>query len=178
MRWWDYSQFRFHLNGRVCLLNSTLFGLACVFLCHAANPPIVSWLTGLFDAGVGVPLALILLAVYLSDTVLSVRSAIQIGSRLASLHAVHDELAQKLESLKAEAAQTVHARLEPISERADDLAARLESARAEAQQKLRALYDRQGFFERRLLHSFPSLRSVRHADALKKLKENLRTRRK
>ena len=26
MRWWDYSRYRFHINGRVCLLNSTLFG--------------------------------------------------------------------------------------------------------------------------------------------------------
>ena len=28
MRWWDYSQFKLQINGRVCLLNSTLFGLA------------------------------------------------------------------------------------------------------------------------------------------------------
>ena len=34
--------------------------------------------------------------------------------------------------------------------------ARLESAKAEAQQKLRALYDQQNVFERRLLHSFPT----------------------
>ena len=178
MRWWDYSRYRFHLNGRVCLLNSTLFGLASVFLCHAANPLVTAWLTGLFAAGVGTPLALLLLAVYLADIVLSVRSAIQIGSRLAKLHAIYDELSQRLEALKAEAAQSVHTHLEPIAERADDLASRLENARAEAQQKLRALCDRQDFFERRLLRAFPSLRSVSHADALKKLKENLHTRRK
>ena len=123
-------------------------------------------------------LALLLLAVYLADIVLSVRSAIQIGSRLAKLHAIYDELSQRLEALKAEAAQSVHTHLEPIAERADDLASRLENARAEAQQKLRALCDRQDFFERRLLRAFPSLRSVSHADALKKLKENLHTRRK
>ena len=178
MRWWDYSQFRFHLNGRICLLNSALFGLASVFLCHAANPLVTAWLTGLFAVGVGTPLALLLLAVYLADIVLSVRSAIQIGSRLAKLHAIYDELSQRLEALKAEAAQSVHTHLEPIAERADDLASRLENARAEAQQKLRALCDRQDFFERRLLRAFPSLRSVSHADALKKLKENLHTRRK
>ena len=96
MRWWDYSQFRFHLNGRICLLNSALFGLASVFLCHAANPLVTAWLTGLFAAGVGTPLALLLLAVYLADIVLSVRSAIRIGDRLAKLHAIHRELAEKL----------------------------------------------------------------------------------
>ena len=178
MRWWDYSQYKFHLNGRVCLLNSTLFGLASVFLCHFANPPIALWLTDLLASGAAVPLSLILLAVYLTDIVLSVRGAVQLSGRLAKLHAIYDELSQRLEALKAEAAQSVHTHLEPIAERADDLASRLENARAEAQQKLRALCDRQDFFERRLLRAFPSLRSVSHADALKKLKENLHTRRK
>ena len=171
MRWWDYSRYRFHINGRVCLLNSVLFGLASVFLCHAANPLVTAWLTGLFAAGVGTPLALLLLAVYLADIVLSVRSAIQIGSRLAKLHAIYDELSQRLEALKAEAAQSVHTHLEPIAERADDLASRLENARAEAQQKLHALYDKQDFFERRLLRAFPTLHSPLHGEALKKLRE-------
>ena len=207
MRWWDYSRYRFHINGRVCLLNSTLFGLASVFLCHFANPPIAAWLAKLFTLGIAVPLAMVLTGVYLADIVLSVRSAIQIGDRLAKLHAIHDELAQKLEELKlepqqaieaqrqrleaamaaarqtaeqkaAEAAQTVQAKLEPLTGRGDEFTARLEAAREEAQEKLRALYDRQDFFERRLLRSFPGLRSARHPEALKKLKEYLENRKK
>lgn len=38
MRWWDYSHYKFQINGRVCLLNSTCFGLACVLLCHLVQP--------------------------------------------------------------------------------------------------------------------------------------------
>lgn len=189
MRWWDYSHYKFHINGRVCLLNSTLFGLASVFLCHAANPPIAAWLTQLFISGIAVPLALVLLALYLADIVLSVRSAIQIGNRLAKLHAIHDELAEKLEALKEEqqqaaeaqrqrleeavsaARQTMQSRLEPLTERGDEFTRRLEAAKAEAQQKLHALYEKQDFFDRRLLHSFPTLRSQSHGDALRKLRE-------
>ena len=37
MRWWDYSHYKFQINGRVCLLNSTCFGLACVLLCHVVH---------------------------------------------------------------------------------------------------------------------------------------------
>lgn len=171
MRWWDYSHYRFHINGRVCLLNSTLFGLACVFLCHFANPPITDWLTGLLSAGVAVPLAVILTGVYMADIVLSVRSAVQIGSRLAKLHAIHDELARKLEELKQEHQQAVqvhHQRLEM----------RMAAAHWAAEQKLHELYARQDFFERRLLHSFPTLRSHRHPEALAKLREHLANRRK
>ncbi len=175
MRWWDYSQYKFHLNGRVCLLNSTLFGLASVFLCHFANPPISAWLAGLLASGAAIPLSLILLAVYLTDIVLSVRGAIQLGGRLARLHAIYGELSEKLESMTAEARQTVHTKLE---ERGGELTARLEAVRQEAQQKLRTLYDRQSLFERRLLRSFPTMRSIHYPEAMKKWKEYLESRKK
>ena len=176
MRWWDYSQYKFQINGRICLLNSTLFGLASVFLCHFANPPIASWLTKLLSSGVAVPLALVLLALYLADIVLSVRSAIQLGGRLAKLHAIQGELAEKLEAMKAEARQTVHSKLEPLAGHGEELAARLEAAKAEAQQKLHALYEKQDFFDRRLLRSFPKLRSVHYPEAMKKWKEYMEAR--
>ena len=175
MRWWDYSRYKFHINGRVCLLNSILFGLASVFLCHFANPPIAAWLTGLFASGAGVPLAIVLLLIYLADIVLSVRSAIRIGARLARLHAIHDELTEKLEELKTEQQQNLEAgrqRLEAA------ISSRLDSARAEAQQKLHALYERPDFFERRLFRSFPTMKSVRHPEALKKWREYLSSRKK
>ena len=31
MRWWDYSHYKFQINGRVCLLNSTCFALRAFF---------------------------------------------------------------------------------------------------------------------------------------------------
>ena len=207
MRWWDYSRYRFHINGRVCLLNSTLFGLASVFLCHAANPPIADRLSRLFAAGIGVPLALVLGTIYSADIVLSVRSAVRIGDRLAKLHAIYGELTERLEELKAEqqraaeaqrqrleealsaarqsaeeraaqAAQSVQAKLEPLADLSDEFTARLEAAKEEAQEKLRAIYDRQDFFERRLLHSFPAMRSPRHGEALAKWREYLASRKK
>ena len=63
--------------------------------------------------------------------------------------------------------------LEPLADLGDEFALRLEAARNEAQQKLHALYQRQDFFERRLLRSFPALRSPRHGDALAKWREYL-----
>ena len=31
-----------YLNGRICLLNSTLFGLMCLFVVYVIHPPILS----------------------------------------------------------------------------------------------------------------------------------------
>lgn len=200
MRWWDYSHHHFQLNGRICLLNSTLFGLACLVLRYVVHPRVMKPILWLFDHGLAVPLALALFALYVTDIILSVRSAIQIGSRLEKLHAIYDELTEKLEALKAEqlqkqeaqrsrlesalsearqaaaerraeAAQALQERLEPLNELGDEFAQRLERAKAEARQRLEALYAGQDIFERRLMRSFPTLRSPRHGESLKKLRE-------
>lgn len=207
MRWWDYSHHHFQLNGRICLLNSTLFGLACLVLRYVVHPRVMEPILWLFDHGLAVPLALALFALYVTDIVLSVRSAIQIGNRLEKLHAIYDELTEKLEALKAEqlqkqeaqrsrlefalsearqaaaerraeAAQALQERLEPLSELGDEFAQRLERAKAEARQRLEAIYAGQDIFERRLMRSFPALRSPRHGEFLKKLREYWENRKK
>ena len=37
-RWWDYSNRKFNINGRVCLTNAFLFGLLGVLLVYVINP--------------------------------------------------------------------------------------------------------------------------------------------
>ena len=37
-RWWDYSKNKFNLNGRICLLNSSLFGFGALIIIYVANP--------------------------------------------------------------------------------------------------------------------------------------------
>lgn len=46
-RWWDYSEKKFNLNGRVCLENSCLFGLLGLFLMYIMNPFYVKLLSNL-----------------------------------------------------------------------------------------------------------------------------------
>jgi len=43
-RWWDYSCYKFNLNGRVCLQNSIFFGVAGVFIVKIGNPFIVKFI--------------------------------------------------------------------------------------------------------------------------------------
>lgn len=188
MRWWDYSHYKLHIHGRVCLLNSTLFGLASVALCHWIHPVLSDWILRFFETGWAIPLALILTVLYLADIVLSVRSAVQIGSRLKKLHAIQEELREKLASLRAEQERAIQERRQKLEEdissvldaaaqrreqREAEIAQRLETAKAEAQEKLRALYEKQDFLERRLMRSYPTLRSIRHSEALAKLQEYL-----
>lgn len=38
LRWWDYSHLSFNINGRVCLMNSVLFGLGSILITKLINP--------------------------------------------------------------------------------------------------------------------------------------------
>ena len=37
-KWWDYSTYPFNINGRICLKNSTLFGIMVVFVYYVLHP--------------------------------------------------------------------------------------------------------------------------------------------
>jgi len=37
-KWWDYSTHKFNINGRICLLNSLLFGAMCMILMYLIHP--------------------------------------------------------------------------------------------------------------------------------------------
>lgn len=71
-RWWDYSKHRFNINGRVCLLNSTLFGLMCMILIFFVHPhvehfvhqfsfPVLVSFLILFTIGFGVDIVMTIL---------------------------------------------------------------------------------------------------------------------
>ncbi len=142
MRWWDYSHYKFQINGRVCLLNSTCFGLASVLLCHVVQPWLWARITGL-GAAITVPLASFIFGIYLMDTILSVRSAFQLSSQMGKLRKLQSR-AQGLCRRKARGNQ------EHKAER-----------RAEVRERARALRDSADIFERRLLHSHPDIRKSR-----------------
>ncbi len=211
MRWWDYTQRRYNLNGRVCLRNSALFGAACVVLCHIVAQRLMRAVILLIRTGTGIPLATVLTIVYTADIIVSVRSAVRIGNRLEKLHAIHDELSGKLLELKEAHRQTMEAQKERLEEfifssresaaekneaAVEGIQARLEQLKAEqrrirdahhallkavnaeAQDRLHQLYNKSDYFERRLLRSFPAMRSPRHGEALNKLREYLENRKK
>ena len=142
MRWWDYSHYKFQINGRVCLLNSTCFGLACVLLCHLVQPWLWARVTGL-GAAVSVPLASFIFGIYLMDTALSVRSAIQLSAQMGKLRALQSEIRGF------------------VAEKREESQERNAERRLEALSRARALRDSADIFERRLLHSHPQLKAAR-----------------
>lgn len=69
-RWWDYSQKKFNINGRVCLENLVLFGLASCFIIYIVNPFLISKIE-MIPSNVQTVIIAILLAIHLVDNIVS-----------------------------------------------------------------------------------------------------------
>lgn len=46
-RWWDYSNYKFNINGRICLETMWAFGALACFVIYIINPPLISFLESL-----------------------------------------------------------------------------------------------------------------------------------
>ena len=70
LRWWDYTDYKFNLNGRVCLLNSVLFGIGGIIVIKVLNP-FLSWLVYLMPSTVTIWVGIILFLIFVIDFIVS-----------------------------------------------------------------------------------------------------------
>lgn len=66
LRWWDYSQRKFNINGRVCLDNACLFGI-CSILVIKLIQPFFKRMIYLLPEVITIILAIILLFIFVID---------------------------------------------------------------------------------------------------------------
>lgn len=69
-RWWDYSQKRFNINGRVCLDTIIPFGLLGLFITYISNPFFFNILNSLPFIVIAI-LASVLFIIFIIDNILS-----------------------------------------------------------------------------------------------------------
>lgn len=69
-RWWDYSEKKYNINGRVCLENAFLFGVLGIFLMYFINPFFMSLLSK-FSRMFSIILAIFLFIIYIVDNIIS-----------------------------------------------------------------------------------------------------------
>lgn len=163
--WWDYSSYRFNLHGRICLLNSLLFGAMSVvgvrFLHPHAMMAVSSLSPNVLDA-----LAVAVAAVLFVDLGLTLRSLSGFSSWLSALSEFLEgvretigfrEWMNELDLAGSLAAIRERVRL-GASEDDRQLAARLADRLERIVLRSRGLS--------RLLRAFPGMRSRAHGDEL------------
>lgn len=70
LRWWDYSHLSFNINGRVCLMNSVLFGVGSIFITKIINPLIEGGLTKV-PTWLIIIISSIALVIFIADIIVS-----------------------------------------------------------------------------------------------------------
>lgn len=152
-KWWDYSKHKYNLHGRICLINSVLFGVLCVILLKVLHP-FCEFMIGLIPVLTKDILCAVLVMVFATDIITTVRSVINFNKTLVVLHSIKSELAERRGDVDDE-----------IKRRRKLLRRRIH----ELQLKISPL-------QRRLLSAFPHMHSMRYHERLSEIKEKLRRR--
>lgn len=69
-RWWDYSNKKFNINGRVCLRNTLCFGILAIVLVYFLNPLVLTYIEKINEPFLSI-IVYVLLAVYVVDNIIS-----------------------------------------------------------------------------------------------------------
>lgn len=109
VRYWDYSNQPFNLNGYICLSSSVAWGFLTIFMTEVIHTPIEHLVLNLAPAAEGVFLIIVSI-LFIYDTVLSTREALNLAHALEAITKLRSELEElqvQLALLKAEASQNV-----------------------------------------------------------------------
>ena len=168
-RWWDYSHYKFNIKGRVCLLNSLLFGILGVVIIHFIQPLVMQFLSLFSDFTL--TLTADILAVALTvDLLITVRRLVDFSLTMEKVRALGENLREKYghenwfrgESL----AQIISSVKENISEKKDEISISMLAKIEQFQPRLRNVES--------FIHRFPTLKSIHYKDELEMLKERMK----
>ena len=83
-RWWDYSNQKFNLNGRTCLLNTFLFGVLALVLIYIVNPPLLSLIDKINKNTLNI-ISVICLVIFLIDLVISTKVILNLKDKISQV---------------------------------------------------------------------------------------------
>jgi uncharacterized membrane protein len=155
-KWWDYSNSRFNIHGRVCLFNSLVFGLLSVGTVTFVHPAILSVL-GSIPADVRHITATILCAVFVIDITFTLRTLVDFRGKLYALEEFAESIKESIDVREWFNEHDLVGSLERLRERASRDA-------SGAAEKIALRLERLAVNSRgvqRLIHAFPALRRQR-----------------
>jgi len=173
-RWWDYSDSKFNLKGRISLFTSVSWGVLCMLFIEFIHPRIAGVVNSL-DPQTGNILLIAIYAIGITDFIFSLSAAIRLSSRVRALAGLKERMqAFVLQSFPVEEAEAIKRKFltSRIGEMLTDIAERIKSAAAESvvlnraslQQKLENVRERYeqiigriGLNEKRFFRAFPKL---------------------
>lgn len=98
-KYWDYSENKFNINGRVCLLNSTFWGVLSLIFIYIVHP-VVKIEISKINSKLLIISVIVLLILTIIDLIFSVIRLNTISKHLKDIQKIGKEIKEKIEELK------------------------------------------------------------------------------
>ena len=165
-RWWDYSHYRFNIQGRICLLGAIVFGFGGVLIIDVVQPQ-VERLTAMIPLLAVHVICAVAAIVVIIDTIVTVVGIVGLSERLAKFSEAVQERAEK-------AGDSWQWGKEEFREKMHDLSESSQERVANMRQLVSSALNWQ---QRRMIRSFPRMRSTdstKYSKIMETVREMLR----
>ena len=101
MRWWDYSNRKFNIQGRICLRNSVLFGILSVVLVEFIHPKVSQFIINIPPEYFGITSTILFILVMI-DTLNSIVYSLNLSKIKLEIDKISEEIIRSKEVIKQE----------------------------------------------------------------------------
>ena len=168
-RWWDYSHYKIQLNGRICLLNSILFGFLGVVVIHFVYPLMIDLLNSLGQKVINVS-GVIILAVLSVDIFFTVRKLVDFANIMKKLKELGETLNSHYGQEEWFKKGSFIDMINSVIERADN---RKEEFNQKILEKIDKVHNLRLPSVELFIKKFPSIKSTKYKDELNMIKEKI-----
>ena len=128
-RWWDYSDRRFNINGRICLRTMIPFGLLGLFIMYVSNPFFFSIIEKIPGNILNI-ICIVLMLIFLVDNIISFKI-------ISNVNITSKKIKDNTEEITGEIAEEITEKVKAILEKKSALHRRLVHAFPEMKMRIR-----------------------------------------
>lgn len=162
-KWWDYSDKKFNLNGRICLLGAAVFGILTVLVIKFIHPFIYKIISDFSPITLYIT-SFIIFIILISDIIFTVYHLLLLNGRLAEIQAKISDYKEEQKLLGEKAKKTFSQWLETHYYSIEKIKYQIGKI-----QKLQY---------KRIFKAFPKLNYTKNKEAFEHIKEKLLNKRK
>lgn len=176
LKWWDYSNYRFNIKGRVCLLNSILFGILSVILIECIHPLLTENVRKI-PINILIWISNISIVYFLLDVIITTCRVLQLSGKLKEMHILIEEIKEKSEANKGILQQNISKLDGLIGQENEKLVFAKEQVN-KLKIRLEKVILKNKSNNKRIIKAFPNIKSLKYQYSLDKLKQELKKFRK
>lgn len=91
-RWWDYSNEKFNIQGRICLKHTCYWGIASGLYVYVVHANLKKWIDSLLTSEQITKIFIIIMIVFVIDLIFAFKAAFDVRKFMTTLNKLHSEL--------------------------------------------------------------------------------------